>query len=122
MPIPIIASDMMITSTSIVSHVGMRFAGWAIACPSAPRYVPEARAWLWTGSHVWTTAAIITIMRVNLRFRWSRDTGIAVVFRRWPRLQARPRCSELGSPRIRFSSKRSPDERSDIRGCGSSPQ
>jgi hypothetical protein len=35
MPIPIIVSDMMITSTSIVSHVGMRFAGWAIACPSA---------------------------------------------------------------------------------------
>jgi len=35
MPIPIIASDMTITSTSIVSHVGMRFAGWVIACPSA---------------------------------------------------------------------------------------
>jgi signal transduction histidine kinase len=32
MPIPIIASDMTITSTSIVSHVGMRFAGWVIAC------------------------------------------------------------------------------------------
>ena len=35
MPIPIIASDMTITSTSIVSHVGMRFAGWVIACASA---------------------------------------------------------------------------------------
>ena len=35
MPIPIIASDMTITSTSTVSHVGMRFAGWVIACPSA---------------------------------------------------------------------------------------
>jgi len=35
MPIPMIASDMTITSTSIVSHVGMRFAGWVIACPSA---------------------------------------------------------------------------------------
>ena len=32
MPIPIIASDMTITSTSIVSHLGMRFAGWVIAC------------------------------------------------------------------------------------------
>jgi hypothetical protein len=32
MPIPIIASDMTITSTSIVSHVGTRFAGWLIAC------------------------------------------------------------------------------------------
>jgi hypothetical protein len=35
MPIPIIASDMTITSTSIVSHVGMRFAGWVIACALA---------------------------------------------------------------------------------------
>ena len=35
MPIAIIASDMTITSTSTVSHVGMRFAGWVIACPSA---------------------------------------------------------------------------------------
>jgi len=35
MPIAIIASDMTITSTSIVSHLGMRFAGWVIACPSA---------------------------------------------------------------------------------------
>jgi hypothetical protein len=35
MPIPIIASDMTITNRSIVSHVGMRFAGWVIACPSA---------------------------------------------------------------------------------------
>ena len=42
MPIPIIASDMTITSTSTVSHVGMRFAGCVIACPSA--------ATLWTGS------------------------------------------------------------------------
>ena len=35
MPIPMIASDMTITSTSIVSHVGMRFAGWVIACALA---------------------------------------------------------------------------------------
>jgi hypothetical protein len=35
MPIPIIASDMTITSTSIVSHVGMRFVGWVIACALA---------------------------------------------------------------------------------------
>ena len=42
MPIPIIASDMTITSTSTVSQVGMRFAGCVIACPSA--------ATLWTGS------------------------------------------------------------------------
>jgi hypothetical protein len=35
MPIAIIASDMTITSTSIVNHLGMRFAGWVIACPSA---------------------------------------------------------------------------------------
>jgi hypothetical protein len=35
MPIPIIASDMTITITSIVSHVGMRVAGWVIACASA---------------------------------------------------------------------------------------
>ena len=55
----------------------------------------------------------------QLRSRWSRDTGIAVVFRRWPRLQGQPRCSERGLQRIRNSSKRSPDERSDIRGCGS---
>jgi hypothetical protein len=27
-----IASDMTITRTSIVSHVGMRFARWVIAC------------------------------------------------------------------------------------------
>ena len=32
MPIPIIASDMTITTTSIVNHLGMRFAGWVIAC------------------------------------------------------------------------------------------
>ena len=57
----------------------------------------------------------------QLRSRWSRDTGIAVVFRRWPRLQGQPRCSEHGLQRIRCSSKRSPDEHSDIRGCGSSP-
>ena len=31
MPIAIIASEMTITSTSIVSHLGMRFAGWVIA-------------------------------------------------------------------------------------------
>ena len=30
-----IASDMTITSTSIVSHVGMRFARWVIAWASA---------------------------------------------------------------------------------------
>src|SRR5882724_5672544 len=35
MPIPIIASDMTITSTSIVSHVGMRFADCVIACALA---------------------------------------------------------------------------------------
>jgi hypothetical protein len=31
MPTAIIANDMTITSTSIVSHVGMRFARWVIA-------------------------------------------------------------------------------------------
>jgi len=46
-PMPIIASDMTITSTSIVSHVGMRFAGWVIACGlHGPRYVREERKWL----------------------------------------------------------------------------
>ena len=33
-------------------------------------------------------------------------------------MQRQPRCSEHGLKRICFSSKRSPDERSDIRGCG----
>jgi hypothetical protein len=33
-----IASDMTITSTSIVSHVGMRFAGWVIACALAATF------------------------------------------------------------------------------------
>ena len=42
MPIAIIASDMMITSTSIVSHLGMRFAGWVIACPSAAALCTES--------------------------------------------------------------------------------
>ena len=32
MPIPMIASDMTIISTSIINHLGMRFAGWVIAC------------------------------------------------------------------------------------------
>jgi len=46
-PMPIIASDMTITSTSIVSHVGMRFAGWVIACDlHGPRYVREECKWL----------------------------------------------------------------------------
>jgi len=44
MPIPIIASDMTITSTSIVSHVGMRFAGWVIAYPSAGHVMYRKRA------------------------------------------------------------------------------
>ena len=43
MPIAMIASDMTITSTSIVSHVGMRFAGWVMTCPSAATYEPKER-------------------------------------------------------------------------------
>lgn len=46
-PIPTIANDRMIVSTSIVSHVGMRFAGRVIACALCdPRYAPDDHRWL----------------------------------------------------------------------------
>jgi hypothetical protein len=43
-----ITSDTTITSTSIVSHVGMRFAGcWVMALSLRdPHFVPEWRKWL----------------------------------------------------------------------------
>ena len=51
-PTPMIASDMMITSTSIVSHVGMRFAGRVIARASAAHVMHRMTAsgceWLHT--------------------------------------------------------------------------
>ena len=46
MPIPIIASDMTITSRLIVSHLGMRLQVGHSVCPPRPRYVPEERKWL----------------------------------------------------------------------------
>jgi hypothetical protein len=121
MPIPIIASDMMITSTSTVNHVGMRFAGWVIACPSA--------ATLCTGS---AQAAVNGFTCLNNRCHHHENSvSIAIPlvagYRNRRRLSpvaalaGTSRCSDHGLQRIRFSSKRSPDERSDIRGCDSSP-
>ena len=45
---PIIASDTTITSRSIVSHWGMRFAGcWVIGCVLRdPYFMPEECKWL----------------------------------------------------------------------------
>ena len=42
-PIPIIASDMTITSRSVINHSGMRLAGSVIACASTTRVVCAGR-------------------------------------------------------------------------------
>jgi hypothetical protein len=74
MPIPIIASDMTITSTSTVSHVGMRFAGWVIACALRCHVMYRKRASGYERVHM--SAAIITGMAFRLRSGWLRDTAI----------------------------------------------
>ena len=50
--------DMMITSTSMVSHVGMRFAGWVIACALAAHVMQRMSARGYERVHIVRTGAL----------------------------------------------------------------
>ena len=53
-----IASDTTMTSTSIVSHVGMRFAGWVIACALVAHVMQRMSASGYERVHIVRTGAL----------------------------------------------------------------